>query len=149
MNHYEVLGHLGRDFEVEIHTRKDNGEEFIVAKNSIASSEKRTFIDKQGNKITKERTEWIPIQIFGNNAKIAAQYFKKGDKFLLEGKLRTNTYQDENGKTRTSFMVEVKKFYFLKPKEKEEQVISTNPPQEVEQINAINEELVENTQEIF
>lgn len=156
MNNAQFLGNLGKDFEIQEHTKKSNGEAFIVAKNSLAITEKITTKDANGDKIIKEHTDWIPIQIFGKSAENAEKYFKKGDKFLCDGKIRTSSYVDEkDGQTKTSFCLEVKKFYFTKPKEKEStQAQSPTPqnlpeiPPELENTNIISDEIIENAEEI-
>ncbi len=160
MNSAQFVGNLGRDFELQTHTKKSNGEAFVVAKNSVAITERRVFIDSQGNKITQEHTDWIPIQIFGRSAEIAEQYFKKGDKFACTGKIRTSTYKDEQGNTRGSWCVEVKSFDFLKPKaenadnaanagvvnQAQAQNLQAQPPQP-EPANVVTDEIIENAEE--
>nr|WP_229728360.1 single-stranded DNA-binding protein [Marinicella pacifica] len=54
--------------------------------------------DKEGNK--QERTEWHRIVFFGRLAEIAGEYLKKGSQVYVEGKLRTNKWQDKSGNDR-------------------------------------------------
>lgn len=61
---------------------------------SIATSE--SWKDKQtGEK--KEVTEWHNVVFFGRLGEIAGEYLKKGSKVYVEGKLKTEKYQDKNG----------------------------------------------------
>jgi single-strand DNA-binding protein len=64
---------------------------------SIATSE--SWNDKAtGEK--RERTEWHKIVFFNNQANFVAKAVKKGDKVYVEGSIRTNKWQDQNGQDR-------------------------------------------------
>ena len=52
---------------------------------------KFTMAVHDGNKM-----DFIDCTAFGNNAKYAAD-FKKGDRIAVEGKLKSNSYEDKNG----------------------------------------------------
>ena len=150
MNNAQFVGNLGRDFELQTHTRKSSGESFVVAKNSVAITERRVFNDTQGNRITQEHTDWIPIQIFGKSAEIAEQYFKKGDKFACVCKIRTSTYTDDKGQTRSGWVAEVKSFDFLKSKAESQAENQTPAPQNLPQpepANVVTDDIIENAEE--
>lgn len=90
MNQVTLCGNLGRDFDLSY---TQNG--LPYAKNSLAISKRTT--KKEGNEtITKDRTDWIPLTIFGRRAEIAYQYFKKGDKFLCNGKITIEDVSDND-----------------------------------------------------
>ena len=80
--------------------------------------------DYQNSSLKKiiERTEWIPIKLFGRTAEVANQYFKKGSQFLCSGELYTDDYVDNNGVTRYTWGVNVKEFYWLNNKREKEEV---------------------------
>lgn len=86
-----LLGNLGADPEVR---HLDSGS--VVAKFSIATTE--SYKDKSGNKQTI--TEWHDVELWDGLAKIAEQYLKKGNQVYIEGKIKTDTWQDEQGQTR-------------------------------------------------
>ena len=92
MNKVQLCGYLGRDFELRYSSTTGNA----VGINSLAISKR--FKDNSGQE--KERTEWIPIKLFGRTAEVANQYFKKGSQFLCSGELYTDDYVDNNGVTR-------------------------------------------------
>lgn len=118
MNKVQLCGYLGRDFELR-YSKLGNA----VGINSLAISKR--FKDNMGQE--KERTEWIPIKLFGRTAEVANQYFKKGSQFLCSGELYTDDYVDNNGVTRYTWGVNVKEFYWLNnKKEKEEAEINQN-----------------------
>ena len=92
INKVIILGNLGSDPEC---TSIPNGK--AVAKISIATSE--SWKDKQSGQ-TQERTEWHRVTFFGKLAEIVGQYLRKGSKVYIEGSLRTNKWQDQNGNDR-------------------------------------------------
>ena len=58
---------------------------------SVATSE--AWKDKSGQK--QEKTEWHRISVFGKLAEIVEQYYDKGTKAYIEGKLETRKYQKD------------------------------------------------------
>lgn len=95
VNKVILVGTLGRDPESRY---MPNGN--AVCNLSVATSE--SWKDKQSG-AKQERTEWHRVVIFGKLAEIAKEYLRKGSQVYLEGKLRTNKWQDkETGKDRYS-----------------------------------------------
>ncbi|HOL64452.1 MAG TPA: single-stranded DNA-binding protein [Accumulibacter sp.] len=45
----------------------------------------------------KENTEWHRVVFFGKLAETAGQYLKKGRQIYVEGRIRTNKWQDKEG----------------------------------------------------
>jgi single-strand DNA-binding protein len=92
INKVILIGNLGKDPEVR---HLENGA--CVANFSIATSE--NYKDrKTGEKVSQ--TEWHNIVIWRALAEIAEKYLKKGDKVYIEGKLKTRSWQDQEGKNR-------------------------------------------------
>ena len=62
---------------------------------------------EQGSQVP-ERTEWHNIVLWGGLAEVAERYVHKGDRIYIEGKIRTNTYEDQNGirRYRTEILAE-------------------------------------------
>ncbi len=89
-----ILGNLGNDPETKYTA---NGA--AVTSISIATSE--TWKDKQTGQ-QQERTEWHKVTFFGKLAEIAGEYLRKGSKVYIEGSLRTDKWQDQNGNDRYS-----------------------------------------------
>ena len=50
----------------------------------------------------QERTEWHRVVFFGRLAEIAAEYLRKGRQVYVEGRLRTNKWQTQDGQDRWS-----------------------------------------------
>lgn len=93
VNKVILIGNLGKDPEVR---HLEGG--IAVARFPIATSE--TFKDKSGQK--QERTEWHNIVVWRGLAEVAEKYLRKGNSVYIEGKLRTNNYQDKEGIQRYS-----------------------------------------------
>lgn len=90
-----LLGNLTKDVELRY---TPNGA--VVASSSIATSRK---FNTNGEK--KEEVCFIDVTFFGKTAEIANQYLKKGSKLLVEGRLKFDTWQDQNGQTRSKHSV--------------------------------------------
>lgn len=93
VNKVILIGNLGKDPEVR---HLEGG--VAVARFPIATSE--SFKDKSGQK--QERTEWHNIVVWRGLAEVAEKYLKKGNSVYIEGRLRTNNYQDKDGIQRYS-----------------------------------------------
>lgn len=92
INKVILIGNLGKDPEVRY---LENGT--AVCNFPIATSE--TYTDrKTGEK--QSQTEWHNIVLWRGLAEIAERYLKKGMKVYIEGKLRTRSWQDQDGNNR-------------------------------------------------
>jgi single-strand DNA-binding protein len=92
LNKVMIMGNLGVDPEVRY---MPSGA--AVTNIRVATSE--SWKDKQtGEK--QERTEWHRIVLFNRLGEIAAQYLRKGSRVFVEGSIRTNKWQDQNGNDR-------------------------------------------------
>ena len=89
LNKVMLIGRLGKDPEVKTF---ENGTK--VAKVTLATSEK--YKDKTGNLV--ENTEWHNLEIWGDLAKIAEQYLRKGKLIYVEGKIKTDSWEDNGAK---------------------------------------------------
>ncbi len=92
INKVILVGNLGADPE----TRYTAGGS-AVTKIRLATSE--SWRDKQSGE-QQERTEWHRVTFFGRLAEIAGEYLRKGRQVYVEGSLRTNKWQDQNGQDR-------------------------------------------------
>lgn len=81
-----IVGRCGN--EPDIRRTPDNK---CVANLSIATSEK--YKDKNGEQ--KEVTEWHKVVFFGKSAEIVEKYVHKGSQIYVEGKIKTEKYQDK------------------------------------------------------
>ena len=92
VNKVILVGNLGADPEVRY---MPSGGAVAVVR--LATSE--SWKDRQTGQ-TQERTEWHRVVFFAKLADVVAEYVKKGSKIYLEGRLRTNKWQDKEGNDR-------------------------------------------------
>src|SRR5690606_13428099 len=92
INKVILIGNCGQDPE----TRYTAGGA-AVTHLSVATSD--TWKDKQTGQ-PQERTEWHRVVFFNRLAEIAGEYLRKGSKVYIEGSLRTNKWQDQQGQDR-------------------------------------------------
>jgi len=76
----------------------------LVANFGLATN--RFYFDKQGNK--QRETEFHNIVAFGKIAETIQQFVKQGNLILVEGRLRTRNWEDQQGgkKYKTEIIVE-------------------------------------------
>lgn len=92
INKVILLGNLGKDPEMR-HT--PNG--VPVCSFPVATSE--TYTDRQSGE-KRTQTEWHNVVLWRRLAEIAEQYLRKGSQVYIEGKIRTRSWDDENGNKR-------------------------------------------------
>jgi single-strand DNA-binding protein len=90
VNKVILVGNVGK--RPEVHYIKKG---MAVARFSLATSEKG-FTTQEGKEIP-ERTEWHNIVVWKRLAEVVEEYVVKGALLYIEGKLRTNSYEDKNG----------------------------------------------------
>ncbi len=93
VNKVILIGNLGKDPEVR---HLEGG--VAVARFPLATSE--SYKDKSGQR--QEKTEWHNIVLWRGLAEVAEKYLRKGQSVFIEGKIRTNQYQDKEGVQRYS-----------------------------------------------
>lgn len=98
VNKVILIGNVGRDPEVRY---LDSG--VAVATFPLATSE-RGYTLQNGTQVP-ERTEWHNIVLWRGLAEVAEKYVHKGDRLYIEGKIRTRSYDDQNGVKR--FVTEI------------------------------------------
>jgi len=91
INKVILIGNLGADPEVR---HLESGS--VVANFNIATSE--SYTNKSGERVTQ--TEWHRIELWDGLARVAEQYLKKGNTVYIEGKIRTDSWQDKDGNNR-------------------------------------------------
>lgn len=94
VNKVIVLGRLGQDPEI---TATASGMQ--IGTLSIATTELGRKDQATGQRGPDE-TEWHRVKVFAKTAELAAQYLKKGSKVYIEGRLKTNKWQDQSGNDR-------------------------------------------------
>lgn len=109
VNKVILMGNVGKDPEYKDF---DNGGS--VAQFTLATTD-RAFKTANGTEVP-ERTEWHNIVLQKGLANIAKEYVKKGNKLYIEGKIRTRSYEDNNGVKRYVMEVYGYNMEMLSPK---------------------------------
>lgn len=63
-----------------------------------------------------EVTTFLRCVCYGRSAEVINQFVSKGDRVLLQGELRQNSYQDSSGATKTYHYLQVNNFDFIESK---------------------------------
>lgn len=90
-NNVTLLGRLGKDPEVR---STPSGKKVCTL--TLATSE--SYKDKTGN--WQETTDWHRIVLWEYKAETAEKHLRKGSKVMIEGKLKTRSYEDQSGVTK-------------------------------------------------
>lgn len=90
VNKVILVGNVGKDPEMKYF---DN--DVAKANFPIATSE-RGYTTSSGTQVP-ERTEWHNIVCWRGLAQVAEKFIKKGTLVYIEGKLKTRSYDDQNG----------------------------------------------------
>ncbi len=119
LNRVQLIGRLGKDPEGKF---TPTGKK--VAHFSLAVSNR--WKDKNGE--TKESTEWANIEAWGRLGEVCQEYLKKGSLIYLEGRLKTDKYEDK-GETKyfTKIVAQALEFLDKKPAEEPMQAVEEDP----------------------
>jgi single-strand DNA-binding protein len=74
------------------------------------------YYSKDEDGTRKEHTDYHSLVVFGRQAEIAAEYLRKGKLIYADGKLRTHSWEDGEGKKRRTTEVVVESFQMLSSK---------------------------------
>jgi single-strand DNA-binding protein len=91
LNRVMLLGNLGADPELRM---TSTGQAVLNVR--LATTE--SYLDK--NRARQERTEWHTVIVWGKRAEGLGKILRKGDRILVEGGLRTSSYDDRDGNKR-------------------------------------------------
>ncbi|QQE11753.1 single-stranded DNA-binding protein [Planctomycetota bacterium] len=72
----------------------------------------RTWYNKNTNE-KQEETTFIDVEGFGKQAEIVNQYTSKGRPIFVEGRLKLDQWQDQQGNNRSKIKIIMEKFEFL------------------------------------
>jgi single-strand DNA-binding protein len=89
LNKAIIIGNLTRDPE-----QKSLPSGVTVTSFSLATN--RVYNDKDGNK--QENTDYHNIVVFGRQAETSAQYLKKGQSAMVEGRMQTRSWEQDGVK---------------------------------------------------
>jgi len=105
LNKVILIGRLGVDPEVRF---MPSGGQVTTIR--LATS--RRWRDKQTNE-RKEETEWHRVVFFSRLAEIAGEYLKKGSQVYVEGRIRTQKWQGQDGQDRYTTEIVAEEMHML------------------------------------
>jgi single-strand DNA-binding protein len=120
LNRVQLIGRLGKDPETRL---TPNGKK--VANFSLAVGERWKTTGGEA----KEHTEWFNIEAWGRLGEICQQYLQKGRLVLIEGRLKTDRYEDKGGETKYFTKVVALMMQMLDRKPEEEPVATVEEEQ--------------------
>lgn len=68
----------------------------------------------------KEEVSFVRVLIWGKTAELTAEYVKKGDPLFVEGRLKTRSWETDEGRKRTILEVIAERVHFIGHKKKAE-----------------------------
>jgi len=111
LNKVLLIGRLGANPEIRY-----TSDEKPVANFTVATNE--SYTSKNGEKVTQ--TEWHKVVVFGKLAEIVGEYCTKGSKVYVEGRLRTHSWEDNEGNKRWTTEIIAQNLFILDNKAKTE-----------------------------
>ena len=85
LNRVQLIGRLGKDPESRFTPTGKQVTTFSLAVSNRWKSKGET----------KEYTEWINVEALGRLGEVCQEYLKKGSLIYLEGRLKTDRYEDQ------------------------------------------------------
>ena len=107
MNNVQLIGRLTKDVELR-YFQNAQGQQ-AVARFTVA-------VDRMPKQDGTHETDFISCTCFGRRAEVISQYFQKGSKIGLVGRIRAGSYQNQQGATVYTTEVEVTDIDFIDPK---------------------------------
>ena len=114
LNRVQLIGYLGKDPESKYTPTGKKVAHFSVAMTNRWKS-------KEGE--AKEHTEWVNVEAWGRLGEVCQQYLKKGSLVYVEGRLKTDKYEDK-GETKYYTKVVALALQFLDKKPADEPVMT-------------------------
>ncbi len=104
LNKIMVIGNLGTDPEMRFTPNGTPVTTFRLATN-------RFFTTSQGEK--RRETEWFDVIARDKQAESCNQFLTKGQRVYVEGRLRTRSWEGQDGKTRFRVEIHANRVIFL------------------------------------
>ena len=104
LNKVMIIGNVGTEPEMRF---TPNGNPVTTFR--VATS--RTFTTSEGER--KQETEWFTVVTWNKLAESCNQFLTKGRRAYVEGKLRTRTWEGQDGQRRTRVEIVAERVLFL------------------------------------
>jgi single-strand DNA-binding protein len=99
-----LMGNLTRDPELRV-TANGNS----ICKLGLATS--RVYSTKDGER--REETTFVDVDAFGKQAEVISKYMRKGRPIMVEGRLKLDQWESNDGQKRNKLSVVLENFQFL------------------------------------
>ena len=119
LNRVQLIGYLGKDPELRI---------TVTGKKVTSFTLGITQRWKAGGE-SREQTEWVNVEIWGKLGDITQEYIHKGSLLYIEGRLKTDKYEDDNGEAKYFTKVVVLALQMLDRKGSDEPIIAVEEEQ--------------------
>jgi single-strand DNA-binding protein len=104
LNRVQLMGNVGKDPEGKYTNSGKKVVSFSIAVNNSYKT--------QGGETRKE-TEWFNIEVWGKLGDVIQEYVHKGSQLYVEGRLKTDKFEDKNGDVKYFTKVVMSNFQFL------------------------------------
>lgn len=112
LNKVILIGRLGKDPQLN-YTQGGTP----VANFSLATDE--GYKDQNGNRV--EKTEWHRVVCWSKTGELVSNYLRKGSLAMVEGKLETRKWQDQQGNDRYTTEIRALNVQFLESRKQAQQ----------------------------
>lgn len=116
MNKTQLIGNLVSDVEF-----KQSASGTGVARLRLAV--RRNFKNQQN----EYDSDFINCVAFGKTAEMLNQYFKKGSKIAVDGRIQTGSYENKQGQRVYTTDIVIENFYFIESRQASNQQSFDNP----------------------
>lgn len=99
-----LVGNLTRDPELRV-----TGTGLSICKIGLAVN--RSYTSKEGE--SKDETTFVDVDVFGKQAEILGKYMQKGRPLMVEGRLKLDQWESNDGQKRSKLGVVLESFQFL------------------------------------
>jgi len=111
-----LIGNLTRDPELRYIPSGTAVTSFDIAVN-------RVYQSQSGEK--KEETSFVRVVVWARRAEVCAEYLTKGSPVFVEGRLRSRSWETQEGQKRSTIEVVANNVQFMRPASRKPAVITT------------------------
>ena len=129
MNKVVLIGRTTADIELRTLSNENVVTNFCLA------------VERDVSKESERETDFIDVTAWNKTAEFLSKYIAKGRKIAIEGRLRTNLYEDKDGKKRKSTAVVANRVEFADGKPTSDSKNQTIRPEDFEEIGTDEEDL--------
>lgn len=104
LNRVQLMGNVGKDPEGKYTNSGKKVVSFSIAVNN-------SYKTQSGE--TRKETEWFNVEVWGKLGDVIQEYVHKGSQLYVEGRLKTDRFEDKSGDVKYYTKVVMSTFQFL------------------------------------